>query len=257
MISAALAALAAVALSAWLGLLAFPRVLCGNRVRAGSITLHYDAMPAAEADALVGGVERRLAGSGLWDPAGALRACVFRSPARYRLLARLAAVPAEAQGFNLSVLGQTFVSAPRVEALGERSGGGPRYSVWEGDLAHTVAHELAHQILADRLGRRDLPPWKREGLAEYIANIALIREDPEASFGDRLAILDDLRFWNATRDRERHGWDRTHYEAGLLVEYLVEVEGFGPEEIAAESVTLETTRAALRRWSKGLDVPAP
>lgn len=243
-------AIAGLALAGWVGLLAFPQLLCPKHVRVGPVSLYFDEIPPAEAEGLARRVARRLEGSGLCDSADNLRAFLFQSAAKYGLMTRLAAVPRDAQGFNLSVLGHTYVSAPRVAELGMRSGGVPRYSVWEGDLAHTIAHELAHQILADRMGRRGLPQWKREGLAEYVANIGLIRGDPAASLPARLAMYRDSRTWSATRGWERHGWDRIHYESGLLVEYLIDVRGLSPEEIAADGVTLEATRAALREWAE-------
>jgi len=241
--------IAAVLLVSWIGLLAFPQVLCTQHVQAGSLTLYYDDMPRHEAEKLAHAVADRLERSGYFTSSRTMRAFVFRSRSRFAWITLLTGQPAGVQGFNLSVLGNSFVSAPRVAALGELSGGGPRYSVWEGDLSHTVAHEIAHQYLANRLGRRGLPQWKREGLAEYIANIGLIRDDGAADLRSRWDALHDDRAWKAAPGGGRRGWDRIHYEAGLLVEFLVDVEGRSLEDVLSASVTEEKTRSALRAWA--------
>jgi len=233
----------------WIGLLAFPQVLCPNRVRAGSILLHYDDMPRSAAEQLVQSVVDRLESGGYYDSIRTVRVFVFQSPARYALITRLAGIPGEAQGFNLSLLRNTFISSPRVNELGVRTGRRPRYSVWEGDLEHTVAHEIAHQFMVDRVGRRKIPQWKQEGLPEYVANIGPIRRDSSAHLLSRLRVLDDHRAWRAADRWERRGWDRIHYEAGLLVEFLIDIRGYAIEDVVAESVTLEDTRVALRSWA--------
>jgi hypothetical protein len=234
----------------WIGMLAFPQVLCRHQVQAGSIRLYYDDMPETAARELAQAVDRRLRASGFTDSMGTARVFLFQRPSAYAWIARLSAVPRESQGFNLSLLGNTFVNGPRVAALGELSGRAPRYSVWEGDPAHTIAHEVGHQVVANRIGRRALPQWKREGLAEYIANIGLIREDGTEDLVSRLGTFDDDQAWISTRGSARKGWDRVHYEAGLLVEFLIDVRGHTLAEIAADSVTQESTRAALRSWAE-------
>ena len=238
------------ALVGWIGILAFPQVLCRQQVRSGSIRLYYDDLPEATAGELARSVDHRLQTSGFADSAATFRVFLFQRRAAYSWIARSAAVPRQAQGFNLSLLGNTFVSGPRVTELGELSGRGPRYSVWEGDPAHTIAHEVGHQIVVDSIGRRALPQWKREGLAEFIANIGLIREDSTADLVSRLATFDDDRTWISTRGSARKGWDRIHYEAGLLVEFLIEVRGHTLADVAADSVTKESTRTALRSWAE-------
>lgn len=248
-------AIAAVILIAWVGLLAFPQLLCPRHMQVGAVSLYYDDMPRDDAEELAGAAARRLERSAIYEADRPARAFVFQNRSSYALIARLAGVPGDAQGFNLSLLGNSYICAPRVAALGGRSGGGPRYSVWEGDLSHTIAHEIAHQYLARRLGRRRLPQWKREGLAEYIANIALIRADGSATLSSRLDVYDDDGAWSATRGWDRRGWDRIHYEAGLLVEFLSEVKGQTLEEIVSDSVTVEETRSALRAWADAQPSP--
>ena len=120
---------------------------------------------------------------------------------------------------------------------------------WIGMLAFPQP-SCRHQVVVDRIGRRALPQWKREGLAEYVANIGLIRSDDTADLVSRLKVFDDDRAWSSTQGSARRGWDRIHYEAGLLVEFLIDVRGLTFAEVAADGVTRESTRAALRAWAQ-------
>jgi hypothetical protein len=89
----------------------------------------------------------------------------------------------------------------------------------------------------------ELPHWKQEGFPEYVANIGEIREDSLATLPSRIEKLNDDRLWDGY-----HRWNRIHYEASLLVEFLLDVEGYTAEEIVADSVTREETLAALKAW---------
>jgi hypothetical protein len=109
-----------------------------------------------------------------------------------------------------------------------------------------MAHEVAHLFMADSIGRnawRDLSHWKQEGFPEYAANIGLVRHDPEASLHARIGILLDDTQWLGPRS-----WDRIHYEAWLLVEYLLDVEGQEFRAVLADSITREATYASMIDW---------
>ena len=229
-------------------LLAFPQIVTSQTTRAGSVVIHYDGPRDPEIDELAAEVDRRIQGSELLGSAPTGRVFFFRNQRLYKLFARLARAPSEAQGFALSLVGNAFVSEPNVKALGARTGGLPKYSIWEGDPAHTIAHELAHLKLTERMGREQwtkLPHWKQEGLPEYAANIASLRADSRASLTTRWRVLEDDRNWSSTR-----GWDRVHYEAGLLVEFLIEVRGHTLADVLADRVTETETLADLVTWAE-------
>jgi hypothetical protein len=136
-----------------------------------------------------------------------------------------------------------------VEALGQRTGGVPRFSVWAGDISHTMAHEIAHLIMVDSIGRpawKALPQWKQEGYPEYISNIGLIRSDTTAPLTRRVETLLDDDQWIGPRS-----WDRIHYEAGLLIEFLLDIRGMDLGSALADSVTRENTYTAMLEWSRG------
>lgn len=228
------------------GLLAFPQPLLRNRVEVGTVVIHYPGDPAPEIQELARQSAHRLQVGGFGDPASPRRIFFFPGQGLYSLFARLARVPPEAQGFGISLLGNTYVSGVRVEALGQRTGHAPRYSVWEGDLSHTMAHEVAHLFMIDSIGRSSwtaLPQWKQEGYPEYIANIGLIRQDPTAGLSHRIEILLDDARWPGPRS-----WDRIHYEAGLMVEFLLDVQGADLRSLISDQVTRDDTYSAMMEW---------
>jgi hypothetical protein len=235
------------------GLLAFPQVLLRNTAEAGSVVVYYDGDPDTGVHELAKAAASRLRASGFSNSTDPRRVYFFRDPGLYYLFARLARVPVTAQGFGISLLGTSYVSGPRVEALGERSGGVPRFSVWEGDISHTMAHEIAHLIMVDSIGRsawKVLPQWKQEGYPEYIANIGLIRADTTASLPRRIETLLDDDQWIGPRS-----WDRVHYEAGLLMEFLLDIQGMDLGSALAETITREEAYGAMLGWRA--EIPQP
>jgi hypothetical protein len=235
------------------GLLAFPQVLLRNTAEAGSVVVFYDGDPEPGVQELAKEADSRLRASGFGNSTDPRRVYFFRDPGLYYLFARLARVPVTAQGFGISLLGTSYVSGPRVKALGERSGGGPRFSVWEGDVVHTMVHEVAHSIMVDSIGRsvwKALPQWKQEGYPEYISNIGLIRADSADSLSRRIETLLDDDQWIGPRS-----WDRIHYEAGLLMEFLLDIQGLELGSVLAENITREETYGAMLGWSA--EIPQP
>jgi hypothetical protein len=232
------------------GLLAFPQVVLSSKAAAGSVVVYYHGDPDPIVQQMVDDTDRRLRAGSFGDPAEPERIFFFRDQGLYSLFTRLARVPSDVQGFGISFLGTTYVSGPRVEALGDRTGRAPRYSVWEGSIPHTMAHEIAHLYMVDSIGRStwvNLPQWKQEGFPEFVANIGLIREDSAASLPHRIEILRDDEQWIGPRS-----WDRIHYEAGLLMEFLLDVRGHDLGSVIADSITREDTYSAMMDWHRGM-----
>ena len=231
-----------------IGLLAYPQVLLSKEADAGSVVVHYrgDQDPAIQK--MASQTDHRLQLGGFGNPEYPSHIFFFPDQRLYSLFTRLARLQPEAQGFGVSFLGTSYVSGPRVRALGERTSHSPTYSVWEGSIPHTMAHEVAHIILIDSIGRSawlDLPHWKQEGLPEYIANIGLLRADSTTSLPERIEILLDDERWLGPRS-----WDRIHYEAGLLVEFLMEVESLDLRAVLDDRVTREATYSEMVVWSR-------
>ena len=60
-----------------------------------------------------------------------------------------------------------------------------------------------------------------------------------------MGILRNDDFWSSPRS-----WDRIHYEAGLLVEFLLDVRGYTIEQLPANSIAVDNTMAALAEWAR-------
>jgi hypothetical protein len=231
--------------------LAFPQILLHDKASSGTVTLYHDGLTEDEAQQLAEAVDFRLSGSSLYESIRSDRVFYFTDEGLYKFVVRLTLQKDPPQGFNLSIFGNSYVCEPIVRNLGQATGGRPRYSIWEGDPSHTIAHEIGHQYVVDRIGRRKLPHWKQEGLCEYTANIGLVRADSSACLASRIALLENDTVWLAVPAGRRPGWDRVHYEAGLLVEYMLDIEGLAFDQLIEDSVTKEAARSAMMTWYRG------
>lgn len=232
--------------------LARPQVLFSHSTRSGTVTVYYDALDGEQAHRLANDIDRRLQGSRFYDSTRSDRVFLFRDRATYRLYRRLTLSSVVPSGFNLSIFGNSYVCEAVVAELGDATGGRPRLSIWDGDLAHVAAHEIGHQYVVDRIGSRRwraMPQWKREGLPEYIADIGAVRADPSLSLASRIGILGDDTQWTATPAGRRPGWDRMHYEAELMVEFLLDVQGAPLERVVSDRVTKSDTYSAMMSWA--------
>jgi hypothetical protein len=233
-------------------LLAFPQILFSDSTRIGTVELFHDGLAEEQALRLATEIDRRLQGSRFHDSTRSDPVFVFRNRNTYELYLKLIFSQVAPSGFNLPIFGNSYVCEAVVTELGDATGGQPRFSIWDGNLAHIASHEIGHQYVADRIGSgrwRGLPHWKQEGLPEYIANIGDIRADQSLSLVSRIGILEDDTLWTATPAGRRPGWDRVHYEAGLLVEFLLDVQGLSLEQLISDRVTKSDTYSAMMSWA--------
>ena len=228
--------------------LAFPQVIVSEKTACGSVTIYTDRVAEFDIGLLAKEVEDRLIGSRFYDSSRNNKVFYFQNQNLYRCFARLAMVTSKAQGFALSVFGNSYVDQTRILELASFTRGVPKYGIWEGSPAHIIAHEIGHLYLTEQIGREEwmnLPHWKQEGFPEYIANIASIRKDNLATLANRIKVLNDDQMWDWS-----NRWDRIHFEAELLVEFLLDVQGNTVEQIVADSVTREETLSTMLDWSK-------
>lgn len=75
----------------------------------------------------------------------------------------------------------------------------------------------------------------------------LIRLSNDAeTLTQRIEILRDDDQWSGSRS-----WDRIHYEAGLMMEFLLDVRGYDLGTVIPDSITREDTYAAMLEWHRG------
>ena len=118
--SAWLVAVVMVVFGLQVGLLAFPQLLLANKAEAGSVVVYYDGDADPGVQILADDTDRRLRAGNFGVTGDPARLFFFRDQGLYSLFARLTGVPPQAQGFGISFLGTTYVSATRVEALGDK-----------------------------------------------------------------------------------------------------------------------------------------
>lgn len=112
-------------------------------------------------------------------------------------------------------------------------------------LDQVITHELTHTFV-----REDLPSWKKEGYAEYIANY---REGHVASGALRQNALTLL-----ASDTEEYrlvneqgiSRPRPYFSARVLAEYLFLVKGLTFEEFIGDKVREDETLAEVQAWAR-------
>lgn len=228
--------------------LAYPQIFIQPHEDSGIVRLHYDGYDRALMADLAARVDWRIRNSGIYDSSAHYNAFYIEKPGKYRFYSFLARVPNPSQGFALSIFGNAFVNAQRVRELGELHNGQPPYSIYEGDPAHILTHEVAHLVVSSLIGRstwKSLPQWKQEGLPEYISNSARARLIDSISLESRIDILQDDFYWDVG-----YGWDRRHYKSGLMIEYLLDVKDLLMEELIADSIQHDPVYSEMIEWRR-------
>jgi len=225
--------------------LIFPSPLFSHSERHGNYRVYSDEPFPADLDRVIADLDRRVQAMEHAPPDASQRIYLC-GPKKYRFFAFLLRMNSESLAIGLSAANETFVSVDRVRLFGEMNRGILRHTRFEGNLAEVVAHEIAHFNSVHALGHRPharQPLWKSEGWAEYQANVAAIRADPDYDLADRIGVLLDDDYWDG-----RHGFARRMWEAQLLVEFLGEVEGYRLVDIIEDEVTESATRRRMMAW---------
>ena len=229
----------------YVGILFFPAPLFAHSQSFGAFRVYSDEPIAADFQSTIDDLDRRLRAME-HEPPEAGQRIYLCSPERYAFFAFLLRRNPDTLAIGLSAANETFVSLERVRLFAATNGGVFRHTRFEGNLTEAVAHEVAHFNSVHALGfRRHLsqPVWKSEGWAEYQANLAAMRADPDYDLRRRIALLLDDSLWS-----ERDGVARFLWESQLLVEFLGENEGYRLADIVREDVTRSSTRERMLAW---------
>ncbi len=227
-------------------ILAFPQPWFEHREKSGCCTVYSDVPFDAGLRDVLRDVGERLQAVELYEPGENNRIFLCQNPKRFTMFARFAFVNPKVQGFNLSLLGNTFVSPTRIIELGESAAGDPPYGIREGSLAHVIAHEIVHQATEAALGFSAyyrLPRWKSEGYAEYGSKIHFTSQDPDATLARRIEHLENDPSWTSGPN-----FVRNIYRGHLMVEYLSEIRNLKFADIMKEEVTETDTYRAMIGW---------
>lgn len=229
----------------YVGLVTFPSPLFAHKETHGTYRVYSDEAIGTDLVHVIEDLDRRVRAME-HEPPDASQRIYLCGTKKYSFFAFLLRRSPESLAIGLSVANETFVSLDRVRLFADRNRGVLRHTRFEGNLAEVVAHEIAHFNSVRALGyRRHLsqPLWKSEGWAEYQANLATMRADPDYDLVRRVELLLDESHWGG-----RHGLARSLWESQLLVEYLGTVEGYDLGDLVADEVTESAARESMMAW---------
>jgi hypothetical protein len=236
------------ALTLYVAILVFPSPLFAHVKHYDGYRVFSDEPVADDFDAVIEDLDVRLRAMEHAAPRKSQRIYLC-SPKKYAFFSFLLRMNPRALAMGLSVANESFVSVERVRQFAELNRGVLRHTRFEGNVAEVVAHEIAHFNSVHALGYRPhlrQPVWKSEGWAEYQANLAPIKTDPDYDLRRRIDVLEDQSYWSG-----RHAVARSLWESQLLVEFLGEVKGYRLQDIVQNNVTEDGTRDEMMAWWRG------
>ena len=230
----------------YVGILVYPSPLFAYAESYGTYRVYSDEPISADFDSVIEDLDRRIQAMEHAPPDASQRIYLC-GPKRFSFFAFLLRKDSRGLAIGLTVANETFVSTERVRLFAARNRGVLRHTRFEGKLAEVVAHEVAHFNSVHALGFRPhlrQPLWKSEGWAEYQANLAAMRADPDYDLRRRIGLLLDDSYWGGSS----YGLARRLWEGQLLVEFLGEVKGYRLTDIVSDAVTESTTREQMLAW---------
>jgi hypothetical protein len=236
-----------VLIALYLSVFFLPYPLFRNHLEHAGFSVYSDREIPSDFEAVLDDARRRVDAMELAPDRRPPRLFVCQSQRLFAFYVRAAGLRHTGQGLLISVAGNAFFSQTTINRVARRNGARPHHSRLEGSWAAAIAHEVAHDRMFAELGFRDarrLPAWKSEGYADYSANLAAARSDPNFDLRHRITILLDDSSWQGPTgpvDRRHFGWQ-------LLVDYLVTVEGHTFAELIDPSLTEQHARARMMAW---------
>jgi hypothetical protein len=230
----------------YIGVLVYPSPLFAHTESYGTYRVYSDEPISADFGSVIEDLDRRIQAMEHAPPDASQR-IYLRGPKRFSFFAFLLRKNSQSLAIGLTVANETFVSTERVRLFAARNRGVLRHTRFEGNPAEVVAHEVAHFNSVHALGFRPhlrQPLWKSEGWAEYQANLAAMRADPDYDLRRRIELLLDNSYWGGSS----YGLARRLWEGQLLVEFLGEVKGYRLNDIVSDEVTESTTREQMLAW---------
>ena len=244
---------AAVALvGLYLSVFFFPYPLFPNHAEFAGFSVYSDREIPGDFELVLDDARRRVEAMELYRADNNLRIFLCYSQRKFVTLNKLAGKRHAGQALVISAAGNAFFSEEGIEGMRRRTGGRPVHSRLEGSWSAAIAHEVAHlQMVATKGSRkaRTMPTWKSEGYADYAANLAAARSDPNYDFRSRIELLLDEKNWRSPV----RSFDRRHYRWHLLVEYLCNVRELRFEDLLNAGVTEESTWDEMIAWYSSLD----
>jgi hypothetical protein len=198
------------------------------------IVLHAREPLPPEAAGIARGAHSRIARSPFFATSDRYDVYLCDTPALFSLLSMKPGVGAVSQAY----LGGQVLLRPSHIARDRLIGPSGNEVPGERTLTYYVAHEIAHSMVARRIGRvayARLADWQREGYADYVAKAGAFDFD---------AALADFRLNAVSLDPVRSGLYLRYH---LLTTYALDRLGLSARELMQEYKPPEPLEAALRR----------
>lgn len=225
----------------------FPYPLFPHHAEFAGFSVYSDREIPGDFELVLDDARRRVDAMELYRGATNPRIFVCRSQRLFVFLNKLTGKRHVGQALVISAAGNVFLSETGIESVTRRNGGRPVHSRLQGSWSAAIAHEVAHLLVVSELGfrvARGIPVWKSEGYADYSANLASAKADPDYDFQSRIGHLLDDDSWQ----HPLGAVDRRHFRWHLLVEYLCAVRGFDFSALVSEDVTERDTWDEMSAW---------
>jgi len=212
------AAVVAAIVAAYIALLLNPEVLLAHQVRVQNLAFHASEPLPEGTERLAKAVLVRIQRSPFYEPGDEYHVYLCGSPAEFALFAR-----GQRDVGAISMVGLTGHAFVRPSDIPQNRLIGPKGHAVSGDrdLAYFIAHELAHTMVARRVGRVTylrLAAWQQEGYADYLAKERFDYEQTLAAFRANDPSLDPARSGLYLRYQLMF---ESQFRAGLTIEELL------------------------------------
>lgn len=231
----------------YLSVFFFPYPWFPHHTELAGFSVYSDHQIPPGFEVVLADARRRVEAMELSHNGGNLRLFLCFSERKFVTLIKLAGKRHAGQALVISAAGNAFFSAHGIEAIGRRNGGRPVHSRLEGSWSTAIAHEVAHVLIGAEMGRREerqIPPWKSEGYADFMANLAAAESDADYDFAERVKFLLDDDHWQPPVTN----FDRRHFRWHLLVEYLCTERDFTFADLMDVGVTEESAWDQMMTW---------
>ena len=226
-------------------ILANPRNLFDYELQYGRYSIYSDKPIPADLLNVLDDVENRISILEIFQDDFAPNLFICNDEELYSIFTFLAGLNSDSQGMIISLFNNSFINKAKVDLLKYYNDSRIKHSHLTGDIAHTISHELVHNLIADHFGfwgNRKLARWKVEGYCEYGSTSQKIRSEnlDDLKFRTKILFEDDL--FGASEH------SKFYYKSQLLVEYLMEFENFTVNKLFDKSYLYYEADKSFMSW---------
>lgn len=225
--------------------LAYPQPLFAHKLKYNNFTVYSDKEIPNNFTDILKDVENRINILEISDTTFSPSVFLCNNNKLYEFFAFLTQVPNKSQGFNLSLLNNTFLNKSRIEDIKFYRDRRLGYTHLNGNIAQVLAHELVHNLEERHFGFLNYinkPTWKKEGYCEYGSTIALIRKDSTENLLKRASHYFAHNLYGAPNH------SKIYYRSQLMVEYLFEKKNFTINMLSDPEIKEQIIFDELKKW---------